>query len=101
SPAFEYSGVTIRAGFSGTSISAALNDYASHGETTTNYFYKIIDGGTPQKFQALKGSNSYQLAAGLKPGNHVVEIIKLTEANVGKTAFQGFILEKGAALQSI
>ncbi|MFN8438221.1 MAG: polysaccharide deacetylase family protein [Cytophagales bacterium] len=100
-PAFEFPGVTIKAKFTGTSIKATLNDFAAHGSSTTNYYYKIIDGGTPVKFEALKGTNSYTLASGLtSTDTHTVEIIKLTEANVGRTAFLGFTLDAGASLVS-
>jgi len=98
-PAFEYPGITIKAKFTGTSVKARLHDYAYHGATTTNYFYRIIDGGTPLKFEALAGANTYTLATGLSSGSHTVEIIKLTEANVGKTAFLGFILDNGQTVQ--
>jgi len=98
-PSFEFPGVTIRAKFTGTSLSAKIQDFAVHGATTTNYFYKIVDGGTPEKFEALSGSNTYTIATGLTSGSHTVEIIKLTEAAVGKAAFQGFILDAGASLQ--
>ncbi|MCR6637560.1 MAG: polysaccharide deacetylase family protein [Sporocytophaga sp.] len=97
-PAFEFSGVTIRAKFTGTSIKAKFQDYGAHGATTTNYFYRIIDGGTPQKFEVLAGSNTYSIATGLSAGSHTVELIKLTEAAVGKSAFQGFVLDGGATL---
>lgn len=100
-PAFVYSGVTIRTKFTGTSLSAKIQDFAVHGPTTTNYFYKIVDGGTPEKFEALSGSNTYVIATGLTGGTHTVELIKLTEANVGKCAFLGFILESGGSLQAL
>jgi lysophospholipase L1-like esterase len=100
-PAFEFSGVTIRASFSGTSISARLHDYASHGAATTNYYYAIVDGGTPTKFEALAGANSYVLASGLAAGWHTIELIKLTEASVGQTAFLGFVLENGQTLRAL
>ena len=100
-PAFEFPGVTIKASFTGTSISMKLHDYATHGTTTTNYYYKIIDGGTPVKFEALAGNNTYVLATGLTNGTHTIEIVKLTEASVGKSAFLGFVLESGKTLQPI
>ncbi len=98
-PSFEFPGITIKAQFTGTSISMALHDYASQTVSTTNYYYKIIDGGTPEKFQALAGHNTYVLASGLSEGSHTVEIIKLTESNVGKSSFLGFSLDDGAELQ--
>lgn len=100
-PAFALPGVTIRAKFTGTSLSAKIQDDALHGATTTNYFYSIIDGGTPKKLEALKGNNTYALATGLTAGSHTVELIKLTEANVGKMTFLGFVLETGAKLEPL
>lgn len=94
-PAFEYSGVTIRAKFTGTSLAAKLQN------TGSNYFYSIVDGGTPQKIQALAGSHGYTLAKALTVGAHTVEIIKLTEASTGRMAFQGFTLDNGSSLQAL
>lgn len=94
-PAFEYSGVTIRAKFTGTSLTAKIQNAGS------NYFYVIIDGEVPRKIQALAGSNNYNLATGLATGSHTVALIKLTEAFVGRMVFQGFILDSGALLQPL
>lgn len=97
-PAFEYSGVTIKARFTGTSVTAIIEDLAAHEVTSTNYFYKIIDNGEPEKFEALEGVNIYPLAEGLDDGYHTIELIKLTEASVGRSVFRGFILQSGEKL---
>ena len=100
-PTFAFAGVTIRAKFTGTSLTAKIKDDALHGPTTTNYFYQIIDGGTPKKFEALAGTHNYTLATGLDAGTHTIELIKLTEASVGTSAFLGFVLDTAATLQPL
>lgn len=97
-PTFEYSGVTIKARFTGTYVAAIIEDFAQHDITSTNYYYKIIDGGDPVKIEAFAGVNTYILADGLAEGIHTVELIKLTEASVGRSAFLGFILQDGEKL---
>ena len=100
-PAFEHAGVTIRARFTGSSIKATFNDFAIHGPTTTNYMYAIVDENTPIKVELLKGTNTYTFATGLSDGAHTLQIVKLTEANVGRVAFLGFQLDDKGQLQSL
>ncbi len=100
-PAFEFSGVTVRAEFSGTSVSATLQDYALHGPATTNYYHVVIDGVVLDKIEALAGTHTYALASGLEPGWHLLELVKLTEASVGRSAFHGLQLEAGQSLRPV
>jgi|GEM_PF-89336 len=100
-PAFEFSGVTIRAEFSGTSVSATLQDFAAHGPATTNYYNVVIDGVVQDKIEALAGTHTYALASGLEPGWHLLELVRLTEASVGRSAFHGLQLEAGQSLRPV
>jgi len=95
---FAYPGSSIRAKFEGSQIDAILIEGGSGTSSTTNYFYVIIDGGTPTKLQLSKSQTIYTLASGLPAGTHTVELFKLTETSVGKVTFQGFQIEDGTSL---
>ncbi len=95
-PKFSYSGVSIRACFSGTGISAIMND--DQGE---NYYNVILDGQVTSTFRVSKGNKSYVLAEGLTDTIHEIELFKRTELTFGKTQFYGFIVEGGKSLVPI
>lgn len=97
-PTFAFPGVSIKAKFQGTSISANLTEYGAGGVATTNYFNVIIDGGTPVVLKLAAAQTTYELASGLVDTEHTIELFKRTEASVGKVAFKGFVLENGKAL---
>jgi lysophospholipase L1-like esterase len=84
-PRFEWSGVNISANFSGTQISAVLND-----GNNKNTFEVVVDGGTPSKFATVSGQTTYQLASGLANGTHSVLVWRNTEASYNVTEFGGF-----------
>ena len=85
---FAYPGVSIRAEFRGTSITARFKDFAQQGMHNT--FYCIIDQGEPQKIVLNESQYEYILASRLKDTLHKVELIKLTESLVGEVCFCGF-----------
>jgi lysophospholipase L1-like esterase len=95
---FSFPGVSIKATFNGSSINAILKENGQGDATTTNYFYVIIDDGTPVKIPLSRSQTIYKLASGLDNGAHTVELIKLTESQVGKVEFLGFQLETGKTL---
>lgn len=95
-PHFSYSGVSIRAEFYGTSISAILDD-----DTGDNYYNVLIDGQVHSAIRVTKGKKEYVLAEGLEDTNHEVELFKRTELTFGKTKFYGFTLDEGKALREI
>jgi len=95
---FAFPGVSIKAKFEGTEISAVFKEYGSGEEGTTNYFNVIIDNGTPSVLKLSSSDTVYLLASGLSEGPHSVEIIKRTESMVGMVGFQGFILDEGKQL---
>ncbi len=86
-PRFSYSGVSIRAAFSGTGISAILDD-----DTGENYYNVLIDGEVLNVLHVTQGRQEYVLGEGLENTTHEVELFKRTELTFGKTTFHGFVL---------
>jgi len=95
-PRFSYSGVSIRACFHGTSISAVMDDNVG-----MNFYNIILDGKLLDTINVSVGQKIYKLAEGLENKNHEIEIFKRTEEMFGKTQFFGFVLDKGASLVPI
>ena len=87
---FDWSGVSIKTVFSGTSISMKMKDGA-------NDYNIFVDG---QLHQILRTTNDsvYIIAEGLTDRKHELLITKRTEAALGVAVFRGFILEKGKSL---
>lgn len=92
SPILSWSGSSVIANFQGTSIQAIINDMGD------NYFYSIIDDGTPNKFDCSWGQQTYTIATGLSDTTHKIELYKRTEGINGHTAFLGFIIDDGKTL---
>ena len=95
-PNYSVGGVYMTARFMGTAVSVSLKDEFRYG-TYRNYYDAILDGTfvtqiTPQQGLSDAGTLivDYPIAAGLPYGEHVVTIVKRTEANVGKGFFLGF-----------
>ena len=91
-PRFAWSGSRILANFSGTSVSAKLEDSGS------NFFAVLIDGMLQPKLHPAAGMGEYPLATGLAEGTHSVELYRLTEASEGNTRFLGFTPSPGGKL---
>jgi len=95
-PKFSYSGVSIRACFSGTSIGAIMSD-----DIGQNYFNVLLDGKLIDTLNVGIEKTTYQLATGLQDTVHEIEIFKRTELTFGKTQFFGFTVDAGATLLPI
>ncbi|MDA3928133.1 MAG: GDSL-type esterase/lipase family protein [Prolixibacteraceae bacterium] len=95
---FSYPGVSIRTKFQGTSIAAKLTEMGSGSSTTTNYFNVIVDGGEPTVLKLSIDQSDYELVSGLANVEHTQELFNRTESNVGKVAFQGFLVDEGKKL---
>jgi len=96
-PKYAYPGVSIKAKFNGTGISATIHDYGTGAADKTNYYKVFIDNViTTEQLKMLPGENTYVLATGLSAGDHTVEIMKITEGASGKSSFKGFTVEGGA-----
>ncbi len=91
-PVLSWSGSSVIANFQGTSIKATLNEMGG------NYFYSIIDDGTPNKIALLGGTKTYTIATGLTDTTHKIELYKRSEAINWPTAFINFIIDNGKKL---
>ncbi len=92
SPVLSWSGSSVIANFQGTSIKATLNEMGG------NYFYSIVDNGTPNKITLSGGTKTYTIATGLSDTTHKIELYKRTEAINWPTAFINFIIDNGKTL---
>lgn len=95
-PKFSYSGVSVRANFTGTSISMIMDD-----DLGENYYNLILDGEVIDTVRVTKGKKTYLIADSLKEGEHEIEIFKRTELTFGKSQFLGFLLDKGSTIVPI
>jgi hypothetical protein len=95
-PKFSYSGISIRAAFSGTSISAIMDD-----DLGQNYYNVILDGKVSKTINVTQDKKEYILMVGLKDTIHEIELFKRTELTFGKTQFYGFTVDKGKSLSPI
>ncbi|MCF7955683.1 MAG: electron transporter RnfD, partial [Phycisphaerae bacterium] len=91
-PILYWPGNAIIANFQGTSINVKLHDYGN------NYFYIIIDDGSPSLINLTPGAATYSVASGLADSVHEIQIFKRTETQEGEVAFKGFELEDGKSL---
>src|SRR4051812_14494366 len=90
-PRFCWSGTSVVARFSGSSIGVRLRDGGNH-------FQPVLDGVELPVLAATAEQDSYPLASGLRAGAHELVLHRRTEAFVGETQFLGLILDEGAAL---
>lgn len=95
---FAFPGVSIKANFTGTGISAIFIQNGGGGITTTNYFTVIINNNEPFTLAIKPSQIVYSLAENLPNGVHTIEIFKRTESSVGKITFQGFYIDNGHSL---
>ena len=90
--AFMYSGCSIEAVFSGTSIAIAIDD-----DSIRNFFTVIIDDSL-FILKTDKPGGMYQLASGMPNKKHVLQVIRRTEWHGGNTYFKGLYIDKAAKL---
>jgi lysophospholipase L1-like esterase len=90
SAVFAHPGVSIKLRFEGDALELLLKDYGAGDTRTTNHYQVILDGGTPVKLAVRASQGVYELAKDLPPGEHTVELTKLTETVVGRSELQGF-----------
>jgi lysophospholipase L1-like esterase len=79
--------------FSGTGLEARLND--SSGK---NRWQVVIDGEAKDVLELKAGEAIYDVASGLKPGEHRALLVRGTEAHVGTSEVLGFQLSEGGKL---
>lgn len=85
---FGWSGTGVRARFFGTSVKVVLG-----GE---QQYTVVLDGEVQPTLVAAGGT--YELASGLPPGVHEVELYRRVEAHQGESEFYGFDFGSGYAL---
>lgn len=95
-PRFSYSGVSIRASFTGTSIAVIMDD-----DVGQNYYNVILDGQLLDTLGITTGKKTYSIADGLENTTHEIELFKRTELTFGKTRFYGFVVDEGESLTTI
>jgi lysophospholipase L1-like esterase len=86
---FDWSGVTVRARFSGGRLAVLLEDGAND--------YDAHLDGAPRRIVTVPGQRRYEFP-GLGPGEHTLRLVKRTEGYYGVAAFLGLELEPGAGL---
>jgi hypothetical protein len=84
---FYWPGTSATINFSGTGISALLQD-----EKGLNYYNVIVDSRPPVKLKLNAGKQVYMLAENLPAGRHTLQLFKRTEWEEGTTRFYGFQL---------
>jgi len=90
---FEWSGIEIGAGFTGTSVGVVFTE-----EQTVNMYNVFIDGKRHEVLNTTAGTKTYKLSSGLPSATHTVLITKRTEAQYGVVTFGGFVVDEGAKL---
>jgi quinoprotein glucose dehydrogenase len=88
-----YPGVTFRVRFEGPSLAMRAST-----DTTNNIFTVVVDGGTPRAVRFPSGESELELADGLAPGEHTVDVVRQTETWLGVATILGFRLAPGSML---
>jgi hypothetical protein len=96
-PKTSWPGSRIIVRFQGTGVKATLShtDGLEGGNTWMNV---VVDGAVKAPIEVTGASQQFTLASGLAAGEHVVEVQKRTEANVGTLTFEGFAIDPGGQL---
>jgi lysophospholipase L1-like esterase len=90
-PRFAWSGSTVVARFTGSSVGVRLAGKA-------NFFDVRIDGQLMPTLATAQGREDYPLASNLGPGAHEVSVFRRTEAREGITTFLGFTFDPAGEL---
>lgn len=90
-PRFAWSGTTVLARFTGSSIGVRIGGGA-------NYYDIRIDGVLKPTLATTAGKTDYPLATDLGPGPHELSVYRRAEAREGITTFLGVILDPAGAL---
>ena len=91
-PRCAWSNSAVRLKFSGTALNVKLAD------TNANQWQVTIDGKAASLITSKGPGKVYAVAAGLAEGEHVVELVKRTEAFNGVTQFLEFQISAGGKL---
>lgn len=88
-PVFSYPGVSIKAGFIGTSIKIKLRSFKGV-DPRSNYFNVFIDDTIVEIIEMKDESILETDYSNLSDKNHILELTKRTESLFGKIEFLGF-----------
>jgi lysophospholipase L1-like esterase len=91
-------GASIVARFSGTEVKATFADEMVFGDLGPSRWEVFIDSTSAKILDINRAQTTYPLASGLPMGTHTVELVKLTEAQVGISQFMGFDFNGGTLL---
>jgi len=83
---FAWPGTGAIVRFEGTGARVRLDDPA-------RYFTVVVDGEVQPRLATSSGEQLYDLASGLPPGVHTIELYRRTEGGFGATKFLGFELD--------
>ncbi len=83
-PRSGYSNNAVVVRFEGTRLDVRLVDEG------TNHFEIVVDGASRGSVATNKTRDRYDIAKGLSPGTHEIEIVRRTEARLGEVTFLGF-----------
>jgi hypothetical protein len=100
-PKAAWPGSRILARFDGTAVSVKLSEHAdSWMDGAPSYWEVTIDKGPWQAIRMISDDqpHDFDLASGLAPGPHEVEIYKRSETQTGITQFLGFDFHGGQGL---
>jgi hypothetical protein len=96
-PKTAWPGSRIIARFTGTGVKAKLA-HANGLEGGNTWMNVVVDGAVKTPIEVAGASQEFTLATGLAAGDHVVELQKRTEPNVGTITFEGFTFEGSGQL---
>jgi lysophospholipase L1-like esterase len=92
-PISAFPGTTVRFRCDCTGVDIAFVDLGNGGKEHTNHVNVIVDGVTEAKVELTKDARLLRGARNLKKGEHIVELVKRTEAFAGNIQFIGISLQ--------
>ncbi len=98
-PMMWFPALSIETIFTGDAIDLRLDERASGGEITTDFYEVRIDDREPVKLQTCAEQTIYPLGRDLGAFPHHLRISKRTEVQVGNAAFLGLRIRPEASLE--
>ncbi|MES1158221.1 MAG: SGNH/GDSL hydrolase family protein [Haliangium ochraceum] len=88
-PRFDLGATSISARFNGTAVAVSLKDEFRYGKYV-NAYDAVVDGAVVAKVVPQMGVDKYVIANALPDGEHLVTLVRRTEAAAGAAWFVGF-----------
>jgi lysophospholipase L1-like esterase len=95
-PRFGWAGARIIAHFTGTDVTVTLDEHSRFSGPSR--WDILVDGNRTSTLAPANGTGTYAIAAGLAAAEHIIELYKRTEGDVGDTQFLGFAFPNGGQL---